>query len=104
MDLIPDFIPILGYLDDVLLLTGLIWITIKLLPPEVLAECSGQADDWIRSNGAKPTSRAGAALIVVLWIAIGAALWFAAIFVPLLIRRDLFMSPFGLRLPKPWAS
>ena len=79
IDLIPDFIPILGYLDHVLLLPGLIWITIKLLPPEVLAECRGQADDWIRSNGSKPTSRAGAALIVALWIGIAAALWFAAI-------------------------
>ena len=79
IDLIPDFIPIFGYVDDVLLLPGLIWITIKLLPPDVLAECRSQADDWIRSNGAKPTSRAGAALIVALWIAIGAALWFAAV-------------------------
>ena len=44
IDLIPDFIPVLGYLDDVLLLPGLIWLTIKLLPPDVLQECRSQAD------------------------------------------------------------
>ena len=68
IDLIPDFIPVLGYVDDVLLLPGLIWLTIKLLPVEVLAECRAQADAWMVSKGAKPTSKIGAALIVVLWL------------------------------------
>ena len=36
IDLIPDFIPVLGYVDDVLLLTGLIWLTVQLLLPDVL--------------------------------------------------------------------
>lgn len=76
IDLIPDFIPVLGYVDDVLLLPGLIWITIKLLPPEVLAECRVQADEWMQTQRAKPTSRAGAVLIVLLWLAAGAAIWF----------------------------
>ena len=76
IDLIPDFIPVLGYVDDVLLLPGLIWLTIKLLPPEVLAECRVQADEWMQTKGSKPTSRAGAVLIVLLWLAVGAATWF----------------------------
>jgi uncharacterized membrane protein YkvA (DUF1232 family) len=76
IDLIPDFIPVLGYVDDVLLLPGLIWLTIRLLPPEVLAECRGQADEWMETKGSKPSSRVGAVLIVVLWLAIGAATWF----------------------------
>lgn len=76
IDLIPDFIPVLGYVDDVLLLPGLIWLTIQLLPPEVLAECRVQADDWMQTKGAKPTSRVGAVLIVLLWLAVGAAAWF----------------------------
>ncbi len=76
IDLIPDFIPVLGYVDDVLLLPGLIWLTIKLLPPDVLAECRVQADDWMQTKGAKPTSRVGAVLIVLLWLAVGATAWF----------------------------
>lgn len=75
IDLIPDFIPVLGYVDDVLLLPGLIWLTIRLLPPEVLAECRSQAEEWMQTEGSKPSSRAGAVLIVVLWISIGAAVW-----------------------------
>ncbi len=76
IDLIPDFIPVLGYVDDVLLLPSLIWLTIRLLPPEVLAKCRGQADEWMQTKGSKPSSRAGAVLIVMLWLAIGAAGWF----------------------------
>ncbi|MDT4853477.1 YkvA family protein [Achromobacter agilis] len=75
IDLIPDFIPVLGYIDDVLLLPCLIWLAIKLLPPDVLAECRLQADEWMRVRGAKPSSKAGAALIVLLWIALAAAAW-----------------------------
>jgi uncharacterized membrane protein YkvA (DUF1232 family) len=76
IDLIPDFIPVLGYVDDVLLLPILIWLAVKLLPPEVLAECRAQADEWMRGKGSKPRSRVGAILVVVTWIAIGAAAWF----------------------------
>lgn len=74
IDLIPDFIPVLGYLDDVLLLPGLIWLTIKLLPPDVLQECRSQADAWIEAKREKPRSRVGAVVIVVLWVAVVAAL------------------------------
>lgn len=75
IDLIPDFIPVLGYLDDVLLLPALIWLTIKLLPPQVLADCRDQADIWMKTQGSKPSSRVGAVVIVLLWIAVGAATW-----------------------------
>jgi len=75
IDLIPDFIPVLGYVDDVLLLPALIWLTIRLLPPDVLEECRGQADEWVRTNGAKPKSRFGAVLIVMIWLAVAAVLW-----------------------------
>ncbi len=73
IDLIPDFIPVLGYVDDVLLLPGLIWLTIKLLPADVLAQCRAEADEWMRARGAKPASKAGAVLIVALWVAAAAA-------------------------------
>ena len=74
IDLIPDFIPVLGYVDDVLLLPGLIWLTLQLLPPDVLTECRGHADAWMQRQGAKP-SMAGAVLVVALWLLVGAALW-----------------------------
>jgi uncharacterized membrane protein YkvA (DUF1232 family) len=76
IDLIPDFIPVLGYVDDVLLLPGLIWLAIRLLPSDVLADCRGQADEWMQAKGSKPSSWGGAVLVVVLWLAIGVTLWF----------------------------
>ena len=75
IDLIPDFVPVFGYVDDVLLLPGLIWLTIRLLPPEVLADCRNQADDWMKTQGSKPSSRVGAVVIVLLWIGVGATIW-----------------------------
>ena len=75
IDLIPDFIPVLGYLDDVLLLPALIWLAVKLLPAPVLAQCRAQADTWMAEKGAKPRSLAGAALVAMLWLALGVAAW-----------------------------
>lgn len=75
IDLIPDFIPVLGYVDDVLLLPALIWLAVSLLPAEVLAECRAQADDWLSSKQSKPISRVGAGVIVLLWTVCAAALW-----------------------------
>lgn len=79
IDLVLDFIPVLGYLDDVLLLPALIWLAIRLLPPEVLTECRAQAETWMAAQGAKPRSRMGAVLVIGVWIAIAAALgyWLA---------------------------
>lgn len=44
IDLIPDFVPVLGYLDDVLLLPGLIALTVKLIPSEVWRRCRAEAE------------------------------------------------------------
>lgn len=54
IDLIPDFIPVLGYLDDIILLPMLIALTVKLIPKEVFERCKKQAQD---SADAKPRKR-----------------------------------------------
>lgn len=79
IDLIPDFIPVLGYLDDLILLPGLIWLAIRLIPPPILAESRYRADIWLETKAAKPTSFVGAMLIVAIWIGVGFALWYWAI-------------------------
>lgn len=76
IDLIPDFILVLGYIDDIMLLPGLIWLTVKLLPVEVLVECRCQADEWMASRGAKLASKFGAALIFLLWLLAFLAAWY----------------------------
>ena len=67
IDLIPDFIPVLGLRDDLVLLPGLIWLALRLLPPEVLADARAQAEAWQRGAAARPRSLAGAVAIVLVW-------------------------------------
>ena len=65
VDLIPDFIPVLGYLDDLLILPALAALTIKLIPKEQLEECRKKADGlW--ENG-KPKKWYYALPIVIIW-------------------------------------
>ena len=75
IDLIPDFIPVLGYVDDVLLLPALIALNIRLIPADVLHECRAQADRWMKEQGSKPRSIAGAVIVVAIWIGLAAGLW-----------------------------
>lgn len=75
IDLIPDFIPVLGYVDDALLLPGLIWLAVRLLPPRVVDDSRMKADTWMATQGRKPTSKAGAAVIVFIWLSIAYGAW-----------------------------
>ena len=76
IDLIPDFIPVLGYLDDLLLLPILIWITVRLIPPDVLQESRQQAADWMARTQGKPRAWAGAVLVGLVWVLLaGLLLW-----------------------------
>ncbi|ANF25715.1 YkvA family protein [Stutzerimonas stutzeri] len=72
IDLIPDFIPVLGYLDDLLLLPLGIWLAIRLMPPAILSECRAQALAW--ENTPRSISRAGAAAVVLIWVLTASAL------------------------------
>jgi uncharacterized membrane protein YkvA (DUF1232 family) len=64
IDLIPDFIPVLGYLDDLLLVPVGIWLAIRLIPADVLAEHRARAVEGVKL----PSSRAAAVVIVLLWL------------------------------------
>ena len=67
IDLIPDFIPVLGYLDDAILLPAAIWLAVKLLPAEVIANCRLLAQAWLLAHGRKPVSRWGVLLVLLAW-------------------------------------
>lgn len=73
IDLIPDFIPVLGYVDDVLLVPALVWLAVRLLPQAVVDDSRAKADDWMANEGRKPESRAGLWLVLGVWLAIGLA-------------------------------
>jgi len=73
IDLIPDFIPVLGYLDDAILLPLAILLAIRLVPSDLMTEFRAQAD----LQAERPVSRVAAAVIVVMWIGSAALLLWA---------------------------
>lgn len=75
IDLIPDFIPVLGYLDDVILLPGLIWVAIRLIPSVVLVECRAKATEWMAKEGQKPRNNWGILFVVLVWILVSWVIW-----------------------------
>jgi uncharacterized membrane protein YkvA (DUF1232 family) len=78
IDLIPDFIPIIGYLDELILLPAGLWILLRLIPEQVLSDCRIKADEWLASGNAKPRSVLGTAIVVLIWTMI--ALWLVFLF------------------------
>ena len=73
IDLIPDFIPVLGYLDDVIIVPLGILLAIRLIPPALLEEHRCAA---IERSQQRPTSYIGAAIILTIWLIAGATLLF----------------------------
>lgn len=67
IDLIPDFVPVLGYLDDLIIVPAGIWLAIRMIPPEVLVEArnTASAGGLDRSAG-----RLGTVIIVFLWLVV----------------------------------
>ena len=66
IDLIPDPIPVLGYLDDLVLVPLGIALAVRMIPPAVLAECRARASDTEAVAGPKGT--AAAVFVVVIWL------------------------------------
>ncbi len=74
IDLIPDFIPVLGYVDDLVLVPLGLMLMLRLIPAEILAEHRTQA----AAIGQRPVSRTGAAIVIAIWlILLAAAAWWA---------------------------
>src|SRR5215211_772133 len=65
MDLIPDFIPVLGYLDDLIITPGGLWLVVRLIPPEVLAEARATA---ATHSVDERIGKIGTVLIVLVWL------------------------------------
>jgi len=66
IDLIPDFIPVLGYLDDVVLVPLGIALVVRMIPTEVMAECRAKAE--IAREEGPPLNWTAAAVIVMIWL------------------------------------
>ena len=65
IDLIPDFIPVLGYLDDLIITPGGLWLAVRLIPPEVMSEAREAA---VTHSADRSAGRVGAVLIVLVWL------------------------------------
>lgn len=66
IDLIPDFVPVLGYLDDLIIVPAGLALAIKLIPDEVMRECRSMAE--VKMNQKGPKSYVAAAIIVAIWL------------------------------------
>jgi len=67
IDLIPDFVPVLGYLDDLIIVPLGLWLVVRLTPPELVVELRGEAERRLASG--RPVLRVAAAVIVAVWVA-----------------------------------
>jgi len=70
IDLIPDFIPVLGYLDDLILIPLGIALALKMVPPQVMADSRLKAQDLLAQD--RPRNWIAAAAIITIWLALAA--------------------------------
>jgi uncharacterized membrane protein YkvA (DUF1232 family) len=70
IDLIPDFIPILGYLDDLMVVPLGIFLALKMIPPEVMRDCRIQSAELMAQG--KPVNKGAAVVIVLIWVVFAA--------------------------------
>lgn len=70
IDLTPDFVPVLGYADDLIIIPIGIAFALKLIPADVMVECRARAAEALKDG--KPVSRAAAAVVIAIWIILAA--------------------------------
>ncbi|MFM0351381.1 YkvA family protein [Paraburkholderia sp. RL17-347-BIC-D] len=75
VDLIPDFIPVLGYLDDLVVVPLGVWLCLRLIPKAVLEDNRGKAEVWLAGKPVKPRSMLGLATILSIWALCAWLLW-----------------------------
>ena len=75
IDLIPDFIPVLGLLDELILLPVALWLVLKLVPAAAMNDARAKAQAWVEARRPRPRNWIAAAAIVVLWILLLWATW-----------------------------
>lgn len=75
IDLIPDFIPVIGYLDDLIIVPVGIWLCLRLIPHAVIDNNRAKAEAWMASNPVKPRSMVGFAVILAIWLGGAWLLW-----------------------------
>ncbi len=68
IDLIPDFIPVLGYLDDLVLIPLGVWLAMKMIPPAIIAESRSKATQYL--GEARPQYKIMAVIIIAIWAAV----------------------------------
>src|SRR5690349_16169010 len=75
IDLIPDFIPVIGYLDDLILVPLGIALVLRLIPAHVLLESRQKADEWLLRSESRPRNYVAAAVVVGIWLSLALAAW-----------------------------
>ena len=70
IDLIPDFFPVVGFLDELILLPAGLWVLIKLMPADILADARARAEDRIANGLTRPRSTFGAIIVIAIWITV----------------------------------
>ena len=76
IDLIPDFIPVIGLLDDLVILAIAIFFAVRLLPVRVIDRCRALALQFVERNKKQPTIFIGAFLVIFLWLLIAYGFYF----------------------------
>jgi uncharacterized membrane protein YkvA (DUF1232 family) len=79
IDLIPDFIPVLGYVDDVILLPVGILVAIRLIPRDVLVDSRSKAQIWLEEKRRRPKNWVAAALVILLWSALFLSIFYVTL-------------------------